>query len=73
MRNPRGPRASAGSLVGRASVPKPLGLLLTHWQVKLDPGVSATLVAGRAGFWSLSGGPRDPRTCFRSLMGEGGS
>ena len=60
-----GPRASAGSLVGRVRVLKTLGLLLSHWQVKLGPGVNAGLLADRDGSWSLDAGPRDPRACFR--------
>ena len=66
-----GPGASAGSLVGRVRVPKTLGLLPTHWQVKPDPGVSASLMTGRAGSWSLASGPQDHRACFRSLWGWG--
>ena len=62
-----GPEASAGSLVGGVRVPKSLGRLPTHWQVKPDPGVSAGPPAGRARSWSLAAGPRDPRTPFRSL------
>lgn len=42
--------ASTGSLVGRVRILKTLGLLPTHWQVKPTPGVSARLLAGRAGF-----------------------
>ena len=41
--------ASAGSMVGGVRVPKTLGPLLTYWQVKPDPGISARLLAGRAG------------------------
>ena len=58
--------------MGGARVPKTLGLLPTHWQVKPDPGVSAGLLAGRAGSWSLFAWPRDPRTRFRSLVRGGG-
>ena len=47
-----GPTASVGLLVSRVRVLKTLGLLPTHWQVKLDPGVSAGLLAGRAHSWS---------------------
>ena len=65
------PRASAGSLVGGVRVPKTPGLLPTHWWVKPDPRVSAKLLAGRAGSWSLAAGPRDPRDCVRSLAGGG--
>lgn len=63
------PRASAGSLVGRVRVLKTLGLLPTHWKVKPDLRVSARLLAGRTGSWSLAVGPRNPRACFRSLRG----
>ena len=37
--------------------------------MKSDPGVSAGLLAGRAGSWSLATRPRDSRTHFRSLIG----
>lgn len=67
-----GPWASANSMVGRARVPKTLGLLPIHWQVKPDPGVSAKLLAGRAGAWSLASGPRVPRARLKSLEGRGG-
>lgn len=53
-----GPRASAGSLVGRIRVTKTLGLLPTYWQMKPVPGVRARLLAGRARSWSLTVGPR---------------
>ena len=62
------PVASAGSLVGGVRVQKTLGLLPTCWQVKPDPGVSAGLLAGRAGSWNLAAGPRDPGARFRSLV-----
>ena len=62
----------AGSLVGRVRIPKTLGLLSTHWQVKPGPGVSPGLLAGRAGSWSLAAGHKDPRVPFRLLMGGGG-
>ena len=39
--------------------------------MKPDPGVSAGLLAGRAGSWSLAAGPRDPRVCFRSFGADG--
>ena len=66
----RGPGDSAGSLVEEIRVPKALGLLPTHWQVKPGPGVSTRLLAGKAGSWSLAAGPRDPRAHFRLLCGE---
>ena len=66
-----GPGASSGSLVGGIRVSKNLELLLTHWQVKLDPGVSAGLLSGRAGSWSLAAGPSNPRVHFRLLSEEG--
>ena len=66
-----GPGASARSLVGRLRVPKILGLLPAHWQVKPDPGVSTGLLTGRAGSWSLAAGSRDPRAGVRSLPGVG--
>ena len=47
-----------------------LRLLPTHWQVKPDPGVTACLLSGRRGSWSLAAGPRDPRAHFRSLSGR---
>ena len=55
-----GQGASAVSLVGRAKFLKTPGLLP-------DPGVSARLLAGRAGSWSLPAGPRGSRPHFRSL------
>lgn len=33
--------------------------------MKLGPGVSARIPAGRAGSWSLAAGPRDPRAGVR--------
>ena len=63
--------ASAGSLVGGVRVPKTLELLPTLWQMKPDPGVTAGLLAGRAGSQSLAVGPRDPRAYFRLLRGQG--
>lgn len=66
-----GPRATAGSLVGRVRVLKTLGLLPTHWQVKPGPGVSTRLLAGRAGSWSLAAGHRDLRAHFRPIIGDG--
>ena len=48
-----------------------MGLLPTHWQVKPGPGVGASLLAERAGSWSLATGPRDPRAGVRSLLGVG--
>lgn len=67
----RGPWPSAGSLVGRVKVLKTLGLLPTHWQVKPGPGVSARLLAGRAGSWSLAAGHRDLKAHFRLYVGDG--
>ena len=43
-----------------------------HWWVKPGPGISARLLAGRAGSWSLATGPRGPRAGVRSLLGVGG-
>lgn len=68
----RGPGASTGSLVDGVRIPKALGPLPTHWQVGSDPGVSARLLEGRVGFWSLTAGPRTPRAHFRSYSGGGG-
>ena len=74
MRSPRGPEASAGPLVGAVRVLKTLELLPTHWQVEPDPGISARLLAGTAGSWSLAAGLRGPRARFRLLWGGvGGS
>ena len=64
-------RACSGSLVGRFRVLKTVGLLPTHWQIKPDPGVSARLLAGKAGSWGLAAGSRDPKAHFRSLWGRG--
>ena len=66
-----GPRARVGSLVGGVKVLKTLGLLPTPWQVKSDPGVSARLLAGRAGSWNLAAGLRDSRARFKSLVDWG--
>ena len=60
-RIPGGPRASAGSLMGEVRVQATLELLTPSWWVKPGPGVSARLLAGRAGSWSLAAGPRDLR------------
>ena len=49
-------------------VPKTLGLLPTHWQMKVDPRDFARLLAGRAGTWSLAAGPTDLRAHFRLLV-----
>ena len=49
-KTPRGRRARAGSLVGRARV---LGLVLTYWRVKAGPGASAGPPVGRAASLSL--------------------
>ena len=68
MQITRHPRASAGSLVDRVRVLRTLGLLPTHWQVTLSPGVTARLLAGTAGSWRLVAVLRDPRAHFRSLM-----
>ena len=68
-RPPGYPGASAGSLVGGVKVQKTPGLLLTHWWVKLGPGVSAGLLTSRALSWSLAAGPRDTRAGVRSLVG----
>ena len=68
------PGASADSLVGRLRVQKAPGLLPTYWWVKPNSGVSARLVAGRAGSWSLVAEPRDPRAGVRWLVaGWGGA
>ena len=40
--------------------------------MKPGPGVSAGLLAGRAGSWSLAARPRDPRAGVRSLVGGEG-
>ena len=45
---PWGPRASAGSLMGRVRVLETPGLLSLHWWVKPGPGVGAGLLVGRA-------------------------
>ena len=48
------------------------GLVLAHWWVKPGPGVSASLLAGRARSWSLVAGPRDPRASVGFLgVGSG--
>ena len=47
--------------------PRPWGLFLTHWQVKTEPGVSASLLAGRVDSWSLVIRPMSPRAFFRLL------
>ena len=39
MQNPRGPWASAGSLVGGVRIPKTPGLLPIPWQLKQVPGL----------------------------------
>ena len=65
-----GPGASAGSLVAGVRVPKTLGLLPTHWQVKPGSGVSAGLLVGRAGSWSLAAGPRDPELISDHWWGD---
>ena len=70
-RTPGGLGANAGSQVGRVRVQKTPGLLSTHWWVKPGSGVSAGLLAHRAGSWSLATGPRDPTACVRSLVGRG--
>ena len=66
---PREAGASAGSLVGRIRVPK-TEALAHSLAVKPDPGVSACLLSGRPGSWSLAAGPRDPRAHLRSLSGR---
>ena len=48
------------------------GLMLSHWWVRPGPGVSAQLLAGRAGSWSLAAWPRDPRAGVRSPWGGAG-
>ena len=63
------PGASAGSLVGRVRVRRTPGLLPAPWRVKPGPEVTVGLLAGRASSWSLTAGSRDPRACFRSLVG----
>ena len=68
-----GPGTSSGSLVGRVRVLKTLGLCPTPWQMKPDPGVNSGLLAGRAGSWSLTAGPRDPRACFSYFVTGAGS
>ena len=68
MQNTRRPRASAGSLVDGVRVLRTLGLLPSHWQVKLSLGVSARLLAGTTGSWHLVAVLKDPRAHFRSLM-----
>jgi hypothetical protein len=70
LQKPRGPDADVGSLVDGVRVLRTLGLLPTHWQVTLSPGVSARLLAGTAGSWHLVAVLRDPRAHFRSLMVE---
>ena len=72
MWNPRGPRASAGSLVGRVEVQKILGLVLAHWWVKPGPGASAVPQMNKAKTWGLAAGPRNPRAGVRSLVGGAG-
>ena len=57
--------------MGRVRVLKTLGLLPTHWQVKPGPGVSARLLAGRAGSWSLVAGHRDLSAHFRLYVEMG--
>ena len=66
-RTPGGHRASAGLLVGRVWVWKTLELLFPHWWVKPGPGISARLLADRAGSWSLAAGLRDPRAAVISF------
>ena len=46
-------------------------LLPTHWQVKPDPGVSACLLSGRPGSWSLAAGPGVPKLCSGHFRGWG--
>ena len=70
--NPRGPRASAGSLVGRVEVQKILGLVLAHWWVKPGPGASAVPQMNKAKTWGLAAGPRNPRAGVGSLVGGAG-
>ena len=65
-------QASSGSLVGRLRVQKSLGLLPVHLWVKPGLRVSARLLAGKAGSWSLVAGPRDPRAGVKFLSGQDG-
>lgn len=58
------PRAIGGLLVSRFRVLKTLGLFPTHWQVKRDPEVSASLLAVRAGSWRLAAGLREIPSSF---------
>ena len=69
--NSRGPRATAGLLVGGVRVQETLGLLPAHWWLKPHPGASAGLLAGRAKPWVLVAGPRGPRAGVESLVGGG--
>lgn len=62
-----GSGASAGSLVGTFRVLSTLGLLPTHWQVKLNPRVSVRLMVDRAIYHNLAAGPRDPIAYFKLL------
>ena len=63
--------ARPGCLVGGVRVPKSLGLLPIHWQVRSSPTVSVGLLAGRAVSWSLAAGPGDPKAGFRLFRGVG--
>lgn len=63
----RGPGASTGSLVDDR-IPKALGPMLTPPGVGPDPGVSARLLEGRVGFWSLTAGPRTSQSSFQILQ-----
>ena len=67
MKNPRGPGASAILPVGRVRVPKDLGAVAHSVAGEDRTGVSASLLAGRVGSWSLVIGPMSPRAFFRFL------
>ena len=53
----------AGTLVDQVRVSKTPGLFLTHWQVKLSPGVRPGL-SRRTSSWSLTARPRDSKLFF---------
>ena len=66
FQDPRGCKASAGSLVSRAKVQK-IGAVACPLVMgfmpdpRVGPQISARLLAGRARPWSQAVGPRDPR------------
>ena len=67
------PGTYAGSLVGRVRIQKTLRQLSAHWWVKPGLGISAGLLVGRAGSYSLVVGPKGPRYDVRLLEGVSSS